>query len=1045
MTDYNQQFEQVLAELNAEQRRAVDKIDGPVLVVAGPGTGKTHILAARVGRILQQTDTPAHSILCLTFTDAAVQAMRKRLLTFIGPEAHRVQIFTFHSFCNMVVQDNLERFGLTDLEPISDLERVELLRQMIDELPVGNPLKRTSGDPYLYEKYLKDLFSHMKSENWSPAYMERAIQTYLDDLPNREEYRYKRRSGEYEKGDLKQAQIDDQQERMDKLRAGVRLYDRFQQLMRQHKRYDYDDMILWVLEGFRKYPGLLRFYQERYLYFLVDEYQDTNGAQNAVLHQLISYWDQPNVFIVGDDDQSIYEFQGARLKNITDFFNRFRSDLEVVVLKENYRSTQNILDDARELIDRNEKRILKLLEELELDKVLVASHPERKKEAVPTRVLEFGDRVQQDAYIVQAIKELQGQGVPSDEIAVLFAQHKQANDLRRLLREEGIPFQARRVFNVLDVPLIRQVRLFLEYLEREFREPYSGEHLLFQLLHAGFWGIPPRWLAKTARREALQEERTPWRDLLSDPAYREGEDADLQDRLAATGELLETLLADWVNLPLPRLLERLLTRARVIDFGLAQDDPAWQTQVLRSFMDFVKGEVERQPRLRAGELLETFDRMDANRIALPLQWAGTQPEGVQLLTAHSAKGLEFAHVFVYDASQSFWEPGKRSGGHRFSYPDTLTFSGEEDAEEAKRRLFYVAATRAKVGLTITYSVRKPNGKEDLRALFVDEWLAGNGQEAERIEMADEVVQTAQLLSLRESEPPQLEHPLPREAVEALLEGMELSITGLNTFLRCPLSFFYRDVLRVPSLQSEAACYGTAMHAALQRQFERMLRHKDRVFPGKEVLVQDFERAWAGYRGYVSPAAYERRLEAGRTYLAQYFDQYADSWGTEVRPEFYVRNVEIEGVPVKGVVDRLELINDLEVKVLDYKTGKASKDKLRGPTKGKPEGTAYWRQLVFYKLLVEGFRRPLYRVKQVGLSYLEPDADGQFPEVWQSVSMEDQAVLKGLIRSAWERIQDHDFYTGCGEDHCEWCQFVENNEHLQDLSDLEAERMDDTQV
>ncbi|MDV7395096.1 UvrD-helicase domain-containing protein, partial [Arthrospira platensis SPKY1] len=133
----------------------------------------------------------------------------------------------------------------------------------------------------------------------------------------------------------------------------------------ERRRYDYDDMILWVLEAFEKYPFLLRQYQERYLYFLVDEYQDTNGSQHAVLQQLLNYWESPNIFIVGDDDQSIYEFQGARLKNLVDFYHAY-PEVEVIVLEENYRSAQGILDAAHSLVGRNENRIINVLSGLGL-------------------------------------------------------------------------------------------------------------------------------------------------------------------------------------------------------------------------------------------------------------------------------------------------------------------------------------------------------------------------------------------------------------------------------------------------------------------------------------------------------------------------------------------------------------------------------------------------------------------------------------------------------------------------------------------------------
>src|ERR1700754_2310499 len=189
---YNEKFQQALANLNPEQLAAVNKMDGPVLVVAGPGTGKTQILAARIGKILLETDARPNEILCLTYTDAGAVAMRKRLFEFIGPDAYRIHIYTFHAFCNEVIQENLEYFGKLNLEPLSDLESAMLFRELVDDFPNDHLLKRFTGDFYYDVPRLKNLFSTMKRENWDSVMIEKAVHEYIEDLPNRDEFIYKR-------------------------------------------------------------------------------------------------------------------------------------------------------------------------------------------------------------------------------------------------------------------------------------------------------------------------------------------------------------------------------------------------------------------------------------------------------------------------------------------------------------------------------------------------------------------------------------------------------------------------------------------------------------------------------------------------------------------------------------------------------------------------------------------------------------------------------------------------------------------------------------
>ena len=215
-------FAEEYDRLNKEQRKAVDTIEGPVMVIAGPGTGKTQILASRIGKILLETDASPENILCLTYTDAGVVAMRKRLLHFIGPDAYKVSICTFHAFCNDVIQDNLSLFEKTSLDPVSDLEKIQLFKELIDSFPKNHPLKRYRGDVYFEINNLQSLFSSMKREGWTPVFINQRINEYIADLPNREEFIYKRKWGDFRPGDLKKDKIEEQKERMVKLQESAK-------------------------------------------------------------------------------------------------------------------------------------------------------------------------------------------------------------------------------------------------------------------------------------------------------------------------------------------------------------------------------------------------------------------------------------------------------------------------------------------------------------------------------------------------------------------------------------------------------------------------------------------------------------------------------------------------------------------------------------------------------------------------------------------------------------------------------------------------------
>jgi len=301
-------FNEEYNKLNPEQQKAVDTIKGPVMVIAGPGTGKTQILAARIGKILLETDVLPQNILCLTYTDAGSLSMRKRLLQFIGPDAYKVNIYTFHAFCNDIIQENLSLFGKASLNPISDLEKIQLYKSLIDNLPGNSILKRYRGDVYYEINNLRHLFSTMKREGWSPEFVRERIDVYLARIKDDENFKYQNsRPGSYDKGEYSPA-YEEEILRMEKLCAAVNEFNNFQSLMKQNNLYDFDDMINWIITVFKENKNVLANYQEKFQYILVDEYQDTSGTQNQIVKLLTSFGESPNIFVIGDDDQSIFRF-----------------------------------------------------------------------------------------------------------------------------------------------------------------------------------------------------------------------------------------------------------------------------------------------------------------------------------------------------------------------------------------------------------------------------------------------------------------------------------------------------------------------------------------------------------------------------------------------------------------------------------------------------------------------------------------------------------------------------------------------------------------
>jgi DNA helicase-2/ATP-dependent DNA helicase PcrA len=1038
----NQQFKREYERLNEQQRQAVDKIEGPVMVIAGPGTGKTQILAARIGRILLDTDASPSNILCLTYTDAGALAMRRRLLHFIGSDAYKVNIFTFHAFCNDIIQDNLSLFEKNELDPISELEKIELLKELIDEFPKDHPLKRYRGDVYYEIKNLASLFSTMKQEGWTPAFITENIQQYLDDLPNRDEFVAKRAAKTFKKGDVRTDKIEEERERMLKLAAAALEFDKYQLMMRERNRYDFDDMINWVIKAFEQNKQLLLNYQERFQYILVDEYQDTSGTQNQLVRLLINYWQQPNIFVVGDDDQSIYRFQGANIENMEQFCCDFEKDLFKVVLTNNYRSTQPILDISKTLISRNQERLIAKMDGL--TKELIASHPEISLLDHKPLILEFNTQRDEMIGITLRVEELIAEGVEPGKIAVIYRENRYGDELKKLFSQRNIPAYSKRNLNLLEIPLAQKIIQILSYIAAEYDTPYGGDEMLFEILHFDFFNIPPIEIAKLTIEVAEKQfgdQKTSIRRLLDERSHqapRDLFDKGIHENLKRANGVIEQLIADAANVTLQTLLENIIRKAGVLSTVMKSEERIWQIQVLTCLFDFVKEETRRNPDLKLAQLIANIDLMKANNVSIPLVQVGGSDKGVNLLTAHGSKGLEFEYVFLAGSNAGFWEKKRKPSGG-FKFPDTIFSSRPAgNDEEELRRLFYVAITRAQKKLFITHAAFANDNKGMEPSRFIAEILDFHEVPTEKIVIPAERLLEFQALQFSEKAAPEI-GKMEKDFITRMLEKFVMNVTALNNYLRCPLEFYFKNLIRIPSPKNEATEFGSSVHFAVQRLFEKMKENPKEEFPPKEDMLNDFQWYMRRHRESFVKEAFDRRMEYGLEILSNYYDEYVGQWNKIVAVERNIRNVVVNGVPLKGKLDKLEF-NNREVNVVDYKTGDPdkAKDKLMPPHDKNPVGGDYWRQAVFYKILVDNMGNREWKVTSTEFDFIEPDKKKKYQKRKVLITAEDTTTVTQQITETWKKIQAHDFYVGCGSKDCHYCNFIKTNELYTDLHEIEEE-------
>ena len=1029
MTPHLPTYQNEYTNLNSAQKEAVDTIEGPVMVIAGPGTGKTQILAIRIGKILVETDTVPHNILCMTYTDSGAVAMRKRLLKMIGPDAYKVNIHTYHSFCNQVIQDNLAYFEKNSLEPISDLESIALLRELIDQFPKNHPLKRYRSDVYFETKNLRQLFSSMKREGWSAGLIQDAIQEYLNDLPTRDEYIYKRKTGQFNAGDLKMEILNAEKDKMAKLEAAVKEFEQFRKMMQDHKRYDFDDMINWVIDVFKNNSQILAQYQEQFQYVLVDEYQDTSGTQNILVEMLISYWDEPNIFVVGDDDQSIFRFQGANVENMLVFMKKFQN-IKTIMLTENYRSTQPILDISKTLIDKNNERLINHVQGL--DKRLVAGKATLKNSIHQPIIKAWRNAREEMIGITNEIETLVHSGIEPRKIAVIYKENKYGEELAAFLKCRSILFYSKRNINLLDIPLIKKIIRLFEYLDAEMDTAFSGDQMLFEILHYDWFGIRPLEIAKLSienTQRLYKKDVSGFRniiDIKTNSIAGSLFEKNISDELAQTGKFIENMLGNISNITLQQLLERIIRDSGMLGVIMKSSDNHWQIQVLTAFFDFLKNETKKDPSLNLNKLVKVLQMMRKEEIALPIVQVGGNEKGVNLLTAHGSKGLEFEYVFFAGCNASFWEK-KRANNKGYKLPDTLFQShANSSSDEELRRLFYVAITRAEQYLTISYAKQKDDGKDLEASMFLEEIKAVHSLPEEHPVPEESVITAFNLVRLLSVQSPVIEK-MDTDIIDKALDKFAMNVTALNNYLNCPLQFYYNNLIRIPSPKNETLEFGSGVHFALESFFTKMKEDPNNKFPPKQVLIDDFVLYLYRHRESFTKEEFDRRMEYGREILDKYHDKKINSFNKIIAVERNIRNVMVDGVPLKGKIDKMEF-DGHKVNVVDYKTGNPdnAKAKLKNPQSDPPYGGDYWRQAVFYKLLIDNNDQGKYQVMSTEFDFVEPNAKKEISSILVPISKDDTDAVREQIQLVWEKIQARDFYTGCGKEDCHWCNFVKTN-------------------
>lgn len=876
-------------KFNPEQQQAIEYGEGPLLIIAGAGTGKTTVVTERIKHLITSGKVKPHEILALTFTEKASKEMEERVDQALPYGVFQMWISTFHSFCDRVLRAEGVHIGINPgFRLMSEAEAILFLRSRIFQFdlqyfrPLGNPIKFVSG--------MLQHFARLKDEDVSPKQYSQWVK---DDLPA----------------------INNQQEELDKYHELESTYALYEDLKVKEGVFDYSDLISFTLRLFRERPNILKRYQEQFPFILIDEFQDTNYSQNELA--ILLSGKKKNLTVVGDDDQAVYRWRGAAVSNMIQFRSHFPK-AQIIVLTKNYRSTKEILDRSYELIQYNNPDRMEVLEKI--DKHL-ESMRRVKGEAISVI---YADRVENEAEeVVKKIQDAKNQEPKFrwKDFAILVRANNHSLPFTRALERNGIPYQFLGPGQLLRQGEVKDLIAYLTLLAS-----IDDSVAMYRVLTMDWFGVSARDVAafmSVTRRNGLSL-------------------FEVCERVADNTPIENLRLTD------PETTEKIAGMVAMIHkhLGLIRKETAGQ--ILYEFLEesgllvnLTQYKTERQERI-AQNIAKFFDRLktyeteheDASVFAV-IDWLnlslelGESPlasnndwsenDAVNIMTVHSAKGLEFPVVFLVNLVSQRFPSSERK--EQIPIPDQLVReilpTGDFHLQE-ERRLFYVGMTRAKDRLFFTAAKYYGDGKREKKlSPFIAEAVGPDVTEKALLSPVGETKQLS-LLEWSTKEPSPLNsHPSsPKQSITYL------SYSQLDTFMTCPLQYKYRYVVKIPVPSAAALSFGDSMHRTVREFYEKVRLNQK---PTVDDLLAIYKELWSSH-GYANKR-YEEKMKLHGVDLLKGF--YENAYNPNNIPRNLEEPFRIRITPtlkLGGKIDRIDSLPDGRIEIIDYKTGKAPKGK-----------------------------------------------------------------------------------------------------------------------
>lgn len=972
-TNHDHQYNTAFNKLNEKQLKAVECTEGPVLCVAGPGAGKSSVLAVRVCHILKERDVNPGNILCLTFTKAGVKSMKKKLNDLIGEAADKIDVFTFHAFSDKLIKQNSSQ-EWTNKRLITNTERFLLLEELCykyikEEKESG--LKPASANKLSGLSKIVSLFKQEGLEREEIQNYARAC--IYNILPFDTQYYSEKKKEFTSKGITRVKKIN---EFADEIYS---LYEEYCERLELNNWIEYEDMIVEALLLLNNNQALLQQLQEKYLYILVDEFQDTNKKQLAILDKLVSGVELPNIFAVGDEDQCIYKFQGASHLNFEWMKRKFLGHLTTIVLNVNYRSTTLLLQEVHNLICDNSNR-----HQLKKDP-MIAGNEDYAKIIPLTPTFKSYENAEQESYaIAHSIKSQIDSGKKPSEIAVLVRRHSDYSLVQKWLTKFGIPSTNNlNENNLSDCVYGKSIFYLIQFIRLQGKNGHFADAFLLQflLLKATPNSIIKSYLEYYGNKQIgfYQWLSANSNTLESFSAIKSGIDYLLNNRNKLVTSELREKINETVTVGISK-------------FPQTKERQTWE-KYLNDFCD-TNNDISL---LSLAELM-WYEHHYGIKISIDADEKEENENAVILSTIHGSKGLEYDVVYLMSCHSNNWENRDKKGGINIPVPLDQFIAPEQDDYEDMRRLIYVACTRAKLELHVSSFRKYPAGDPLFNTTLLDNFGKQSQINLHYVDDFELPVDIGDKYIIRPTTDLQ-------QLFKAKVDSFAISPTSLNAWLACQNEFFYTQVLKLTNVNNQFGLFGTIVHNVLQAYAE----DKNRQLT-QEYISSLIEQEFAKRDSLFYPPHVMRYKQFGVSIILKYLVENP----INTKPDYSEVNFNASiasGPKIKGKIDRIDRkLNSLYV--IDYKTALyptslKSFENLNNP------GTDYWRQAMLYKILMKENFQNIEEIN-VEFHYLNDKLSKS------KFHFENNHVFELWLKEVWDSVHKMEFNKRCENAGCVYC-------------------------